>query len=68
MSEWISVEDRLPEKLIPVLVYHVEGCFLHEAQCVAMLWDENQEWRKLIGGSRFERNPTHWMSLPEPPE
>ena len=57
MSEWISVEDRLPEKNTSVLVSTDNGIVF---QCLYAydgwdLWEGN------------EVNITHWMPLPEPP-
>lgn len=62
MSEWISVEDRLPKGYDDVLIwarnYHgfwkiVIDYYLPDAQAF----------------NRFrEANVTHWMPLPEPPE
>lgn len=58
MSEWISVEDRLPDHPNKVLIYNKSGkygvgkyiermdCFITTGQTVV----------------------THWMELPDPPE
>lgn len=73
-AEWISVEDRLPEDGIPVLVSFdlLEPCFKK---------DRRVEKRGLIGIKRYyQHNPhyytwedteyhlvTHWMHLPQAP-
>lgn len=60
MSEWISVEDRLPEWLEDVLVYYKPG-------------NISISWRNLDGVFALETcddgrgRVTHWMTLPEPP-
>ena len=59
MSEWISVEERLPREIEPVLVYSADrwsrdvwvGCLC----CGA--WISEYE----------EIHVTHWTPLPEPP-
>jgi len=70
MSEWISVEDRLPDKSKDVLI--VSG----KEITVAYL-DQWLEWS--LGGDYectydmadcvlTNKKPTHWMPLPEPPK
>lgn len=64
MSEWISVEDRLPEEGERVLIHRIgEPISIDytidltpEPPIWACLWDD--EWAKVI----------HWMPLPEPPK
>lgn len=64
-SEWISVEERLPEVDTNVLVVTANGSF-KVARCniyhngTLVLWATNDG----LG----ERAITHWMPLPEPPK
>lgn len=65
-SGWISVEDRLPDYWIPVLV------------CMRHRHTPNDGYRdmriivrsKEYGWARLEKHYeiTHWMNLPEPPK
>ena len=60
VPKWISVEERLPNKIERVLV--TDGMFVCEA------------WLSLYGswmriGSELRIvTPTHWMPMPEPPK
>ena len=57
-NEWISINDKLPEKGRFVLVYD----FCTGVQCgvnYGDIWDF---------GYGISRNVTHWQPLPEPPE
>ena len=56
MSEWIPVEDRLPEETCRVLAYH-KGFGVFEAG-----YDKRNNWGSL------RTSITHWMPLPEPPK
>lgn len=66
MSEWISVKDRLPERLEAVLGYMpnlapcpvVHECFL----------DSRGDWYVPIAFREKKLMVTHWMPLPEPPK
>ena len=59
MSEWISVEDRLPE--LPCLVYWTDGCCEAYNAGDDVLVDPDN-WADME-----EVQLTHWMPLPEPP-
>ena len=57
MMEWISVEDRLPEKIKPVIV-NVNSGGVHTSRYhpIEKRWIDYDEFI------------THWMPLPEPPK
>lgn len=66
MAEWISVEDRMPEKDgYYLVVIDDTGISIEEFSKEKLAWLgfdwENAEVFELIG-------ITHWMPLPEPPE
>ena len=56
MSEWISVEDRLPDDDVDVLVW--DGTGHGVGYRVDTTWFELLPWTK---------SATHWMLLPKPP-
>ena len=64
VQKWKSVNDRLPEEEIPVLVGYSRnmGGFV----CIGYLDHEDMRWCGL-DDIRIAR-PTHWMPLPEPPK
>lgn len=57
-GEWISVEDRLPERPGKYLVYTVKGATKLGDYCSYLVDDKPQ----------FDWYVTHWMPLPEPPK
>ena len=63
-SEWISVEDRLPEKTGQYLTWHGSYYGIHyysvEKQGWNILYCENREYEI--------KSVTHWMPLPERPK
>ncbi len=68
MTEWISVDDRLPNEC-EVLVFGSPTCGTHDDDPAVM------EARYNIKENYFEFGEydcgidvTHWMPLPEPPE
>ena len=65
MSEWISVEDRLPEEMeyseVSVYVLIYAGGTIYQA----FLDNTSRTW---IGIEGYELlRPTHWMPLLDPP-
>ena len=57
VQEWISVDDRLPEKNTDVLIYNIEEYIGSDFLTKYGKWFWNEELP-----------PTHWMPLPEPPK
>lgn len=53
-KKWISVDKRLPEPLVDVLVYKITGTI--ETDCILP-----------YSRTFMHKNVTHWMPLPEPP-
>lgn len=78
MSEWISVDDRLPEKVGSYLVFYHEwskGEYLptyDDCTIRTMVFLCNKKWRYPVCCDKkceadTHREVTHWMPLPEPP-
>ena len=69
MSEWISVEERLPEKKQDVLMYFNSG-----NMAVGWWHDEDEHitfWCAYTDDGFYtdcDYMPTHWMPLPAPPK
>lgn len=64
--EWISVEDRLPEKNGQYLCWFGKNVFCIGASICSFVLDKNAFWS-------FDRNEplvniTHWMPIPEAPK
>lgn len=79
MTEWISVKDRLPEKADRYLVYQIKEEHSHNllncnypypcCECnVAYFSYFEKEYWQWDSFTNLKCNPTHWMSLPLPPE
>ena len=75
---WISVEDRLPENQNPVIVFvpphvdEIKGTFLGYVGMAYYTSFGEGFWcgtdGNLYGAIGTIHTPTHWMTLPEPPE
>lgn len=67
MNNWISVEDKLPDKSCYVLVYMPEESegynIMQFYYCGCNEWD-NGKWMS----STKDYGITHWQPLPVPPE
>jgi hypothetical protein len=69
VSEWISVEERLPEKKQDVLMYFNSG-----NMAVGWWHDEDEHitfWCAYTDDGFYtdcDYMPTHWMPLPDPPK
>lgn len=56
---WINVEDRLPERFVPVIVCREDGR-------VEQGYRDLNGWWKVYGTRT--KHVTHWMPMPEPPK
>ena len=64
-SPWISVEERLPEKRVLVIVKTgIDNCYLAAKDSVALPKDEFM----LPQLCSYIDGVTHWMSIPELPK
>ena len=61
VGEWISVDDRMPEKMGEVLVV------LYGRVCIAW-YHGNGQFETGSGLICYAEEVTHWMPLPEPPK
>ena len=67
MSEWISVEERLPVMGEQVLLYwkhsnHIEDGAFYMEECSGGFY------HSLFDGESLNEQPSHWQPLPEPPK
>ena len=63
VQEWISVKDRLPEDICPVLVA-LEGLNI----AFHGFYQDEKWWTVGAGTRPFTQKVTHWMPLPQPPK
>lgn len=65
--DWISVKDRLPDELTPVIAYTEAS-----EQGVGMAYIECGKWMDGYSGRGItmiqQELVTYWMPLPEPPK
>ena len=79
MSEWISVEDKLPTESDGTVLVCMPDVWPHNDKepfvnakhdCrvrVAHYSEFSNNWTYEMGGINKEFRPTHWMPLPAPP-
>lgn len=67
MSEWISVEKRLPEEMEEVLVYLDRSYKRGRRIAFSCIYDG--KWNHINGSVWPDMpKPTHWQPIPEPPK
>lgn len=64
MSEWISVDDRLPAEEVDVLVFGKRGVMI--GYTVAGVF--GGQWASFETEEATKFDVTHWMPLPELPK
>lgn len=57
MSEWISIEERLPDIIGSYLAW--DGA--------SLMWSFFNSCNQWCGDNEYYENATHWMPLPKPP-
>ena len=63
LSNWISVNERLPEDGVDVLV----GYDFADNDPFIMTYEDGRWFYGIDGDFMLNNNITHWMPLPEPP-
>lgn len=68
-SGWVSVEERLPERLEFVFVYCQPLTELTNEYSMAMDFHDGKEWAMTFPDRLDPRwSWTHWLPIPAPPE
>lgn len=82
MSEWISVDERLPQEHEDVIllildeydqIQYAHGFYWKYHKADRIVWNQNADFCTPQGGwdgatmDKDELNVTHWMPLPPPP-
>lgn len=68
LTQWISVEERLPEKSVPVLAYKDGRIWYCERNWKSGCWESLSFAATKEYGMYWSKGPTHWMPLPEAPK
>lgn len=63
VPEWISVDDRLPNRQVNVLV-----ASKHDFVCIASLTNNHKNNKFYDGDGLAINSITHWMPLPDAPQ
>ena len=64
MSDWVKVEDDIPERRLMVLMVGInKGPRGDYTTDMYTGWHDGEDWVRWV----HKFNPTHWMPLPEPP-
>ncbi len=65
---WIPVTERLPETGVDVLVKFPQNMAVASIDIGEWVVNSGDGWCTDINLAGGEKNPTHWVPLPEPPE
>lgn len=65
---WIPVTDRLPETGVDVLVMFPQNMAVASRDMGEWVVNSGDGWCTDVNLSDDEKEPTHWMPLPEPPK
>ena len=70
MSDWISVDDEMPEKEGVYLCHFSDGTIeTYDCEIDGNFWDvPKMEFMPVILSAGIEAHVTHWQHLPEPPK
>ena len=70
---WVSVNDRLPDTHVPVLIYDADGGkypmyvdWTFKSSTGKILWDFGANYDE--DGNALPATYSHWMPLPNPPD
>ena len=67
VPHWISVEERLPEKHVEVLICTEDYGKNELGFAIVAVWD-GSDWIETWNREKSIHYVTHWMPLPEPPK
>lgn len=71
-GEWISVEDRLPEIGVNVIIHCIDRDFENDPEVVIgwvyRIMDNIPWWQSIHANEDEDLTITHWMPLPKPPK
>jgi hypothetical protein len=62
MSEWISVDERLPDPVFDWVIVCADGAM------ATVMYTKNRGFHGLTANDLIMRDITHWQPLPEPPK
>lgn len=68
LPRWIPVTERLPETGHDVLVKFPQNMAVASIDIGEWVVNSGDGWCTDINLAGGEKNPTHWMELPEPPK
>ena len=67
-EKWIPVTERLPESGVDVLVMFPHNMAVASRDMGGWVVNSGDGWCTDVNISDDEKEPTHWMPLPEPPK